>query len=75
MTDRQGEKERRTGRVRQFLRSVRTEMVFSGESLRVNGRGLLFGLIVGLVVGLCGGVFARLLEVAAMVREGTRLAM
>ena len=54
MTDRQGEKERRTGRVRQFLRSVRTEMVFSGESLRVNGRGLLFGLIVGLVVGLCG---------------------
>lgn len=75
MTDRQGEKERRTGRVRQFLRSVRTEMVFSGESLRVNGRGLLFGLIVGLVVGLCGGVFARLLEVATLVREGTRWAI
>ena len=36
MTDRQGEKERRTGRVRQFLRSVRTEMVFSGESLPVS---------------------------------------
>lgn len=75
MTDRQGEKGRRTGRVRQFLRSVRTEMVFSGESLRVNGRGLLFGLIVGLVVGLCGGVFARLLEVATLVREGTSWAI
>ena len=75
MTDRRGEKERRTGRVRQFLRSVRTEMVFSGESLRVNGRGLLFGLIVGLVVGLCGGVFARLLEVATLVREGTSWAI
>ncbi|MFQ9412348.1 MAG: hypothetical protein ACLR1T_16735 [Evtepia gabavorous] len=36
-------------------------MAFSGESLRINGRGLLFGLVVGLLVGVWGGLFARLL--------------
>ena len=41
----------------------------------INGRGLLFGLVVGLLVGVWGGLFARLLEAANHLREGTGWAM
>mgnify|MGYP007005539977 CR=1 FL=1 len=41
-----------------FFRGLYAELAFSGESLRINGVGLLFGLVTGLVVGVCGGVFA-----------------
>ena len=58
-----------------FFRGLYAELAFSGESLRINGVGLLFGLVTGLVVGVCGGVFARLLDVAADVRNGTAWAM
>lgn len=58
-----------------FFQGLSAEMAFSGESLRINGVGLLFGLVTGLVVGVCGGVFARLLDVAAEVRNGTSWAM
>ena len=58
-----------------FFRGLYAELAFSGESLRINGVGLLFGLVTGLVVGVCGGVFARLLDVAADVRNGTVWAM
>ena len=58
-----------------FFRGLYAELAFSGESLRINGVGLLFGLVTGLVVGACGGVFARLLVVAADVRNGTAWAM
>lgn len=51
-----------------FFRGLYTEMAFSGESLRLNGQGLLFALIVGLVVGALGGLMARLLNVAAVFR-------
>lgn len=40
-----------------FFRGLYAELAFSGESLRINGVGLLFGLVTGLVVGVCGGVF------------------
>ena len=57
------------------LQGLRTELFFTGESLRINGRGLLLGLVVGLLVGLWGGLFARLLEGAAQVRNGTDWAL
>lgn len=60
---------------RVLLRAMRTEMIFSGESLRINARGLLFGAAVGLVVGVCGGLFARLLGLAELLRNGTAWAM
>ena len=61
--------------VRAFFRGMYTEVAFSGESLRINGRGLLFGLVVGLLVGVWGGLFARLLGAANHLREGTGWAM
>lgn len=60
-------KQRQTPRYA-FLRGLYAEVAFSGESLRLSGRGLLFGLLTGLVVGLCGGVFARLLSLSQAVR-------
>ena len=54
-----------------LLGSVRAEFIFSGESLRLTGQGLLFGLLTGAVVGLCGGAFARLLDLCTLLREGT----
>ena len=59
------------GKIWELFRQIRTEMIFSGESLRINARALLFGLAVGLVVGVVGGAFAQLLGLAAQVREGT----
>lgn len=59
------------GKIWELFRQIRTEMFFSGESLRINARALLFGLAVGLVVGVVGGAFARLLGLAAQIREGT----
>ncbi len=35
-----------------FFRGLYAELAFSGESLRINGVGLLFGLVTGLVVGI-----------------------
>ena len=58
-----------------LLPGMYTEVAFSGESLRINGRGLLFGLVVGLLVGVWGGLFARLLGAANHLREGTGWAM
>ena len=58
-----------------WIRSLRTEMAFSGESLRINARGLIFGLAVGLVVGVCGGLFVRLLGLAEWVRTETAWAL
>lgn len=65
----------RSNRPRRTLGALRAELVFSGESLRINGRGLLLGLVVGLLVGAWGGLFARLLEGAALVRQQTTWAM
>lgn len=65
----------RPNRPRRTLGALRAELVFSGESLRINGRGLLLGLVVGLLVGAWGGLFARLLEGAALVRQQTTWAM
>ena len=57
-----------------ILRRLRAEMIFSGESLRINGTGMLFGLLVGLLVGLCGGAFVHLLHLAEQLRNGTEWA-
>ena len=65
----------RPNRPRRTLGALRAELVFSGESLRINGRGLLLGLVVGLLVGAWGGLFARLLEGAALVRQQTAWAI
>ncbi|MCF0123330.1 MAG: chloride channel protein, partial [Ruminiclostridium sp.] len=61
----------RSGKQWPGLRQLRTEVFFSGESLRINARALFFGLVVGLLVGVIGGAFARLLDMATLVREGT----
>jgi H+/Cl- antiporter ClcA len=66
-----GEQPRRPTRNQRILSRLRAELVFSGESLRLNAQGLIFGLIVGVVVGVCGGWFVRLLSLAAELREGT----
>ena len=65
----------RLNRPRRTLGPWCAELVFSGESLRINGRGLLLGLVVGLLVGAWGGLFARLLEGAALVRQQTAWAI
>lgn len=61
--------------VRAFFRGMYTEVAFSGESLRINGRGLLFGLVVGLLVGVWGGLFAVCWGRRTHLREGTGWAM
>ena len=38
------------GKIWELFRQIRIEIIFSGESLRINARALLFGLAVGLVV-------------------------
>ena len=52
-------------------RRLRAELSFSWESLRLNGRGLIFALLTGLVVGLCGGAFVYLLGLAERLRNET----
>jgi len=52
-----------------ILRRMRAEIAFSGESLRINARGMVFGLLTGLVVGLCGGAFVHLLLLAERLRN------
>ena len=54
-----------------ILRRMRAEIAFSGESLRINGRGMIFGLITGLVVGVCGAAFVHLLSLAEWLRNET----
>lgn len=71
MEEQKRERHTRRHPVRAFFRGMYTEVAFSGESLRINGRGLLFGLVVGLLVGVWGGLFARLLGAANHLREGT----
>ena len=72
MTERnQGSRARRHP-IQAFFRGLYAEMAFSGESLRLNGQGLLFGLAVGLVVGTLGGIMARLLKLATLFRDGTQ---
>ena len=75
MEEQKRERHTRRHPVRAFFRGMYTEVAFSGESLRINGRGLLFGLVVGLLVGVWGGLFARLLGAANHLREGTGWAM
>lgn len=60
---------------RKLFRRLRADFAFSGESLRINAWGLLFGLAVGILVGLSGGLFVRLLQFAQTVREGTAWAV
>ena len=55
MEEQKRERHTRRHPVRAFFRGMYTEVAFSGESLRINGRGLLFGLVVGLLVGVWGG--------------------
>ena len=57
-------KPRPTGDRMGIRRRLRAELSFSWESLRLNGRGLVFALLTGLVVGLCGGAFVWLLGLA-----------
>ena len=52
-----------------ILRRVYAELRFSGESLRINARAMLFALAVGLLVGVCGGTFSRLLSLADTLRD------
>ena len=75
MEEQKRERHTRRHPVRAFFRGMYTEVAFSGESLRINGRGLLFGLVVGRLVGVWGGLFARLLGAANHLREGTGWAM
>ena len=49
-----------------ILRRLYAELRFSGESLRINGRAMVFALAVGVVVGLCGGSFVYLLGQAEL---------
>ena len=51
-----------------ILRRLYAELRFSGESLRINGRAMVFALAVGVVVGLCGGSFVYL-EVSCWARR------
>ena len=71
-------RERHTRRhpVRAFFRGMYTEVAFSGESLRINGRGLLFGLVVGAACGGSGVACSPVCWGAANhLREGTGWAM
>lgn len=54
-----------------ILRRLYAELRFSGESLRINARAMLFALAAGLLVGVCGGAFVRLLKLAEVLRSGT----
>ena len=54
MEEQKRERHTRRHPVRAFFRGMYTEVAFSGESLRINGWGLLFGLVVGTVVGGLG---------------------
>ena len=67
-------RQRPSGERMKILRRMRAEIAFSGESLRINARGMLFGLVTGLVVGLCGGAFVQLLALAERLRNGTEWA-
>ena len=74
MADTPKTKQRPTGERMGILRRLRAEIVFSGESLRINGRGMLFGLLTGLVVGGCGSAFVHLLALAEQLRNETQWA-
>lgn len=52
-----------------MFREVYAEMIFSAESLRINGRGIFFALGVGMVVGVIGGFFSRLLGLSDVFRN------
>ena len=54
-----------------ILRRLYAELRFSGESLRINGRAMVFALAVGIVVGLCGGCFVYLLGLAELLCNDT----
>ena len=68
------QKPRPTGDRMGLRRRLRAELSFSWESLRLNGRGLVFALLTGLVVGLCGGAFVWLLGLAERLRNETEWA-
>ena len=74
MADTPKTKQRPTGERMGIRRRLRAELSFSWESLRLNGRGLIFALLTGLVVGLCGGAFVYLLGLAERLRNETEWA-
>lgn len=75
MAENENRTSRAGGEAKGLFREVYAEMIFSGESLLINARALVFALVVGLVVGLIGGLFARFLGFAAIVREETQWAL
>ena len=68
------QKRRPSGDRMSLRRRLRAELSFSWESLRLNGRGLVFALLTGLVVGVCGGAFVHLLGLAERLRNETEWA-